>query len=147
MARGGIIGSRSFAPRRSGWITQRLSSPTSSGAPLVQLATDPAKLASDLAQEAADAISTSIGEKVPPYLNLVRSQWPVKTGYSKSQFRIEIKQVGPFFMARILNLADYSGWIRHKNERPVLVAIRLLFDPFTPTAVEIAREVADYVGD
>lgn len=148
MARGAVIGSRSNSARRSGWITRKINDARQAwGDAEVQLATDMGTLATDLAQDAADAISKSFADRIPVYLEVVRARWPVKTGYSASQFRIAIKQVDAFFQLSIVNQADYSGWIRHKNARPTLVAVRLLFDPFNPVASEIARDVALYVGE
>ena len=147
MARGAVIGSRTNQARRSGWITKRIAAARQDPNDAVLLATDVGALATNMAQEAADAIVKSFGDRIPIYLSVVRARWPVKTGYSASQFRIAIKQVDAFFQLSIVNQADYSGWIRHKNARPTLVAVRLLFDPFNPVASEIARDVALYVGE
>jgi hypothetical protein len=133
--------------RRSGWVTKRIADATTAPDGLVMLATDMGKLATQLSQDAADAIARSFEQRVPVYLGIVRQIWPVKTGYSQSRFRIAIKQAGAFFQVSIVNDADYAGWVRHKEKRPTLAAVRLVFDPFAPVAAEIARDVADYVGD
>lgn len=146
MARAGVIGSRAGTARRSSWVSSRIAAASNlDGA--VTLETDMGELASNLAQEAADAVSGSMGERVPKYMQTVRSYWPYKTGFSQRMFRIKLKTVGQFFQVSIINAADYSGWIRHKNERPVLVAVRLLFDPFSPVALKIAEDIAEYLGD
>jgi hypothetical protein len=147
VARGAVIGSRGSTAKRSGWVTRAIGAQQPQGGQAIELETDMGKLSTELAQGAADSVVGAFETRIPKYMKTVRSYWPYKTGYSQGRFRLAVRQVDAFFQLSIVNDADYSGWIRHKDERPVLVAVRLLFNPFSPVAAEIARDIADFLGD
>lgn len=75
------------------------------------------------------------------------AEWPVLTGFSKKALQITADQEGPWLAMRIKNLAPYSLYIRQKGYTTPNAVKRLIWDPSKQVTLEMARAIAEYVGD
>lgn len=161
MARGAVIGSRAGTAARQGFGVRGISSSPGDPNAAVNVQTDMGALCTRLATEAADAVVDSFTTRIQAFLDRIRKQWPRKTGYSEKQFSMDAKTIGLKYMMVLGNAADYSGLIRKKEPLHLLmerrkgnarspqqlVAKTLILDAADLVANEIARDIADSIGD
>jgi len=94
----------------------------------------------------APVVARAFGDHMNPTIETAFAGWPVKSGFSKSQFNLDyfVEDGGRVFRAQTTVRAFYAGLITQKG-RKAKVAPKLLIKPFERAAQRVGQAVADGV--
>ena len=92
---------------------------------------------------AAEAVRGAYDDHVPPFSRGARDSWPVKTGYSRSQFKLTYRSFGTLIEADLQNDAPYAGAIKIEGKN---AAAKLLFSEAALLANLLVEEVGTRIS-
>jgi hypothetical protein len=140
------LGARSGVAARSGWNQRNIpAAHTANG--IVDVASDMSAVATGLVSDAADATAGAIVDWLGKYKENAENLWPVDSGFSRSQFKIEIRAQSVEFVGTLRNAAFYSGWIKQAGYLPEQTYLRILFNPSGILADRIVADIGNYLAD